>query len=291
MGLGQSLAATAFGKAAFRVACQKTASMMPEEATEAQRRLLSMLDEAPHASDLPDLARALLQPWTTRKPDNEHRQAISNLLINHIGDPRTNPVRWRAIVASMSEHVGGEKALAIVQVLKRWLTETAMREFFRAIARTTDRPDQWKQRQEFWLAYLDAGLVSDAWPALGQRARTRIADIIRESGEQPEYGVMRSGPGASSTIIMGIGDIRIAEWSDNGKCRFWDAQDPGAPKLYQRGYDGNSLRTTVGRADFEQESHVPPSPGWEMKFAGLIFRRTGVQHPTYGVGRARPKSY
>src|SRR3546814_12435176 len=101
-----------------------------------------------------------------------------------------------------------------------------MREFFRAIAKTTDRPDQWAQREKFWMAYLDEGLVSDAWPALGVRARNQIEDLIRLSGERPEYGIIRGGPASSSSIIMQIGDVRISEWSDNGSCRFWSTTDP-----------------------------------------------------------------
>ncbi len=162
-----------------------------------------------------------------------------------------------------------------------------MREFFRAIAKTTDRPDQWAQREKFWMAYLDEGLVSDAWPALGIRARNRIEDLIRRSGERPEYGIIRGGPASSSSIIMQIGDLRISEWSDNGSCRFWSDTDPGAPKLYAKVYDGGKLRTTSGRSDFEYESHVPASPGWEGKFAGIIHRRTSIAHPRFGRGRGR----
>src|SRR3546814_5486575 len=73
-----------------------------------------------------------------------------------------------------------------------------MREFFRAIAKTTDRPDQWKQREAFWIAYLDEGLVTDAWPALGSRAKYQIDSLIRQSGERPEYGQIRGGPSQRS---------------------------------------------------------------------------------------------
>src|SRR5690606_5908497 len=114
-----------------------------------------------------------------------------------------------------------------------------------------------------------------------------IEDIIRQSGERPEFGVMRGGPVSSSTIIMRIGDLRIAEWSDNGSCRFWSDDDPRAPKLYAKLYDGGELRTTYGRDDFEYHSHVAPSPGWEGKFAGVIHRRSGVSHPALGRGRGR----
>src|SRR3546814_5036844 len=104
---------------------------------------------------------------------------------------------------------------------------------------------------------LDEGLVTDAWPALGSRAKYQIDSLIRQSGERPEYGQIRGGPSQSSSIIMQIGDLRISEWSDNGSCRFWSDTDPGAPKLYAKVYDGGKLRTTSGRSDFERsEEHT-----------------------------------
>lgn len=287
IGIGRQLAATKFGRAAFVAACEQIAQLRGARATSAQAGLLRLFDANVQASDLPQLVRALLEPWIADKPDTEHRKVLSAFLVDQIGDPRSAPGRWKHIIVALATAVGTERADKIVQVLRRWLTDVAMREFFRAIAKTTDRPDQWQQRSAFWLAYLDAGLVDEAWPALGQRARYGIEQIIRQSGERPEYGVMHSGPVSSSTIIMKIGDLRIAEWSDNGSCRFWNDTDPDAPKLYAKSYDGGALRTTQGRADFEYYSHVPASPGWEAKFAGVIHRRTNVAHPSFGRGRGR----
>ena len=284
IGLGRQIAATRFGRVAFVAGCSEIAARRGEKAARAQAGLLSLFDAENQASDLPHLVRALLEPWVSDKPATEHRKALSAFLIDQVGDPRMFPKRWESVLSALAKSIGAERAAAIVQVLKRWLTEVAMREFFKAIAKTTDRPDQWKQRSSFWLAYLDAGLVTEAWPALGQRARQGIEDLIRQSGERPEFGVMHRGPVSSSTIIMQIGDLRIAEWSDNGSCRFWSDNDPRAPKLYAKTYDGGELRTTAGRRDYEFHSHVPASPGWENKFAGVIYRRTGVTHPVLGRG-------
>ena len=286
-GLGANLAASGFGQATFAQACLETAKLEPREAEGAQRNLLRLFDKEALAGQLDLVVRALLEPWIKEKPAPEHRKALSELLLDQVGDPRLQRTRWDRIIRSLAETIGAERAREIVQVFKRWLTEVAMREFFRAIAKTTDRPDQWAQREKFWMAYLDEGLVSDAWPALGIRARNRIEEIIRQSGERPEYGIIRGGPASSSSIIMQIGDLRISEWSDNGSCRFWSDSDPSAPELYKKFYAGDGLRTTSGRADFEYESHVPASPGWEGKFAGIIHRRTSISHPRFGRGRGR----
>jgi hypothetical protein len=286
-GLGANLAASAFGQATFARFCVTTAELPPTEAVSAQRSLLGLFDKEALAGQIEFVVRALLEPWVKEKPEPEHRKAISEFLLDQVGDPRLQRARWDRIVRSLAESIGEERAQTVTQVFKRWLTEVAMREFFRAIAKTTDRPDQWVQREKFWMAYLDAGLVSDAWPALGVRARNQIEDLIRQSGERPEYGVIRGGPTSSSSIIIQIGDLRIAEWSDNGSCRFWSDSDPNAPKPYAKIYDGGKLRTTVGRTDFEYQSHVPASPGWEGKFAGIIHRRTSILHPLLGRGRGR----
>ena len=286
-GLGANLSASAYGQVTFSAACIATANLKAAKAVTPQQNLLHMFDRNELAGQLHVVVRALLEPWIETKPAAEHRKAISEFLLDQVGDPRLQKSRWDGIVKSLAQSLGEERAVQIVQVFKRWLTDVAMREFFRAIAKTTDRPDQWAQRERFWLAYLDDGLVTDAWPALGVRARNQIEDIIRQSGERPEFGIIRGGPSSSSSIIMQIGDLRIAEWSDNGSCRFWSDSDPKAPRLFAKIYDGGRLRTTTGRNDFEFESHVPQSPGWEGKFAGIIHRRTSIGHPELGRGRGR----
>lgn len=286
-GLGSRLAATNYGRRTFAAACDQVAEFAGSQAEQGQRRLLSLFDTSEQSSDVHELARALLQPWVASKPDTEHRKMISAFLVDQLGDPRVDrQQRWKHIVDALAPKLGAERARSIVQVLKRWLTEVAMREFFKAIAKTTDRPDQWRQRSAFWLAYLDNDLVEDAWPALGVRAKGEINDIIRATGERSEYGIIQAGPPSSSSLIMKIGDLRIAEWSDNGSCRFWSENDARAPKPYLKTYDGRALRTTAGRSDFEYLAHSP-SPGWESKFAGVIHRRTGIAHPILGKGRGR----
>lgn len=284
IGLGANLAASGFGQATFAETCVATAQLPSSNAVRAQRNLLRLFDKEALAGQLDLVVRALLEPWVREKPEPEHRKAISEFLLDQVGDPRLQRPRWDRIVRSLAETIGEERALTITQVFKRWLTEVAMREFFRAIAKTTDRPDQWAQREKFWLAYLEADLVSDAWPALGLRAQYQIENVIRQSGERPEFGVINGGTSASSSLIMQIGDVRISEWSDNGSCRFWDARDPAAPPLYKKKYDPTVLRTTHGRSDFEFHRHAPASPGWESKFAGIIYRRTSILHPRFGKG-------
>ena len=146
VGLGANLAASGFGQATFARFCVATAELPPSKAVPAQRSLLRLFDREALAGQIELVVRALLEPWVKEKPEPEHRKAISEFLLDQVGDPRLQRPRWDRIVRSLAESIGEERALTVTQVFKRWLTEVAMREFFRAIAKTTDRPDQWAQR-------------------------------------------------------------------------------------------------------------------------------------------------
>lgn len=284
-GLGASPFATRLGQLAFSAACLKIASKRGEAAAASQKNLLELLTREEQFDDAANIVRALLEPWIDDSPAPAHRQAITAFLLDRVADPRLFPrkQKWTPIRAHISGEAGPDRADQIISVLRRWLTEVAMRTFFRAIAETTDRRDQWKQRQQFWLAYLDAGVVSDAWPALGPRAKNQIRSVARSQGERLDHGETQNGPPSSSSLIMDIGDLRIAEWSDNGMCRFWSASNKDAPELYKSYYDNGVLRTTAGKRDFEALRHDAGGM-WAFRFAALVYARTGVAHPKYGRG-------
>ncbi|MEE4209822.1 MAG: EH signature domain-containing protein, partial [Parvularcula sp.] len=90
-------------------------------------------------------------------------------------------------------------------------------------------------------------------------------------------------PQASSSLIMRIGDLLIAEWSDNGRCRFWAASSESAPTPYKRHYDNGLLRTMRGGQGFQALMH-DAGGNWRYRFARLIYSRTGIEHPAHGRG-------
>lgn len=282
-GLGGSPFATRIGQTAFSVACANIARMDGQDAQGPQSNLLDLLEVEEQFHDISAVARALLEPWIAVRPDEEHRKRIAGFLVDAIGDPRLNPAKWDGIKTRLRETCGPDQATAIIDVLRRWLTEAAMRIFFKAIAKTTDRRDQWRTREEFWLAYLDTGLNIEAWPALGPRAKDQIRMVARAEGERLEHGVTTNGPQASSALIMRFGDLLIAEWSDNGRCRFWPASSGSAPKPYSWHYNNGLLRTMHGGQGFEALMH-DAGGNWRYRFAGLIYRRTGIEHPQHGGG-------
>ncbi len=277
--------ATAFGECAFDEACNAVAGMSPGVATTGQQRLLGMFggQEEDAVSCSPLLVRALLKPWIEMRPDTDHRRAVTEFLLRHAGDPRTDSTRWPGYIRGMAEKDGEDEAQRTAGVLKSWLTEVAMREFFRAIMETTDRKDQWKQRQDFWLGYLDDGYVTDAWFALGTRAKSEIHRIIEKSGEKVDFATLdtRGGADAShSSLIMTLGSMRIAEWSHNGACRFWARDHSRAPALYEPRYRASRLRAMSDGGNFDHISHTS---NWQSKFAKYIYRQTNIRHPKHGT--------
>lgn len=86
-GLGTNLTASGFGQATFAQVCWTTAELAAEKATPAQRSLLKMFDREELAGQIELVVRALLEPWVSVKPEPEHRKAISEFLLNQVGDP------------------------------------------------------------------------------------------------------------------------------------------------------------------------------------------------------------
>lgn len=283
IGLGDSLYATQFGHAVFIASCHVIAKKTGKEAIDAQEKLLYLLDGDGKSTAQTALVQALLQPWIKEKPPKKLRKDISALLLDIIGDPRIQRARWEAIKREIANDKGHDLADQIVQAFIRWLTDVSMREFFRAISVTTDRKDQWKQRERFWLAYLDAGHILDAWPVLGDRAERQINQIIRESGERSDYAKKGDGNKTSSAIIMRIADLYIVEWSDNGACRIWHDGDKNRPELYRKKYYDEKLRAMRGGNGFNNFRH-DESGAWKSKIARHIYTYTNIKHPEHGIG-------
>ena len=246
--------------------------------------MIALFESFPATKELnAALAYALLAPWTRESCTDAHQQLISGLLVRRSGDPRLELGRWKALrldVLEMFPSADVDKAFA---VLRRWLVRATVREFFSVVAKTVERRDQWKERTDFWLAYLDEGMITDAWFAFGSQAE-RLAQKFLEDRAML-YATLEGGgaTSAQSALIFSIGDVRIAEWSDNGSCRFWRSVDLKAPALYSPRYSRTSLRAMAAGDGFRAIPHNPPN-GWQPKFARQVYHSAGVRHPKHGVG-------
>lgn len=226
-----------------------------------------------------EVGRGLLGAWLGGgpPPDAVLRDRVRDLLLRHLGDPRTRPANWMPV---------GEDATAL---MRRWLAEVSLDAFFALIdAHALDH--QWRHRKAFWSAYLDRGAIADAWLALGKQVRAEartLKDLRGAYGRLEGSGVA----GNQSVLLMRIGRLVLCEWSHNGKLRAWPADWANAPALHRSEYWGPDLRKAQGLA-------FPPNPSngkggaadgfglahhgaadglWQGSAAELIARQTGVR--------------
>ncbi|WP_311266810.1 EH signature domain-containing protein [Sphingobium sp. WCS2017Hpa-17] len=289
-GLDGDLAHGGYVADAIENACEQAGRARGERAQEMGTRLIALFDRLAIGGMEALLAWALLAPWSSAAPAADYKDQISRLLIARIGDPRLAAAKWSAIEQKIADWQSSYVSGSITGRLRFWLAERNVRAFFSIVRKTTDRQDQWDAREAFWLGYIEVSAISDAWFAFGRRAEQLAGHLARD--ERVQYGLVSGGADPShSALILSIGDLRIAEWSHNGSCRFWPdatARHPDkrlskyvAPPLYQDRYDGNLLRTTVGPAGFQ---YVPHMSMWEWRFSSIIYRHTGIRHPVYGAG-------
>ena len=265
-------------------ACLEAAKAAEGGAEAVGTALIAVFDDLQIAGYGGLFAYALLAPWADANPTKEYQRKIGRILTDRIGDPRVHQAPWAALAAECRDrHRINLEPLAAQ--LRRWLTEATFRAFFKIVRATTDREDQWNERETFWLGYLDTGVVQDAWFAFGRQAEARAATLAHD--EDVLYSRIEGG-GADPThsaMIMSIGDLRIAEWSHNGGCRFWDNLDPRAPVLYRKQYFGLALRAMNGGRGYESRfANISHMSNWQYRFAGHIFSLAGVPHPKFGEG-------
>jgi hypothetical protein len=280
-GLDGELSESAFVADALEHACERVGTADGDDAEALGQRLIALFEQLNVGALDAMLVYALLNPWLDRNPSEAYRDTIARLLGARIGDPRTSEPRWAALLEDLRECMPGIDAEEMLAVLRRWLVHTTVREFFKIVGRATDDPVQWAAREKFWLGYLDANLITDAWFAFGQRAEALARTFDEQSSV--DYGsIVGSGADPShSSLIVTIGDLRIAEWSHNGAARFWSVSDRQAPALYKSQYFGVALRAMNGGSGFEYIAH---QGRWQVKFARKIFRGTGITHPFYKDG-------
>lgn len=285
-GLDGELATGSFVRQAVCAACITVASQAGAQAVAHGQRLIALASMMQGADGVDEvLALALLAPWLNLPPPEKYQQQVTAFLTNRIGDPRRDSDgKWQALAAKLRAADIDTPADEIFSLLRRWLVQATVREFFAIVTKTTDRRDQWKERTAFWLGYLDTGNISDAWFAFGSQAENEAERFI--SDQSMAFGRIE-GQGATpnqSALLMTIGDMRIAEWSDNGSCRFWpDSDDHGkAPQMYQTTYYALVLRSMDAESGYEPIAHMGTT--WQNRIAKRIFDRTGIEHPKYGQG-------
>ena len=272
--LTDTLAQSAFVERSFVLACDMTRSNEPDET-----RLFRLLDWAEDPGSTGQLrerfpkqttalAAAVLDPWadTTVNPGAELEVRIKNLMLGSLGDPRFPQAsgRWVTIPTARD-------------VIKRWLNRVALTQFFEIVSRsmdTTEEKRMWRSRRRFWNAYLE--YIEDAWVVFHTRgtALAKQAALASEDESFRQHGRFSTG-GIAPThacLLIKIGDLILAEWSHNGKCRSWPYDDDSTPKLYQENYPVGKLKD----GEWEQIHHGDKYGSWQNRVAQHIRHETGA---------------
>lgn len=213
------------------------------------------------------VANALLLPHRDREVEKNIKDRTLDFLVSleGLGDPRTRSGNWVGIPQARD-------------VAINWLTELALRQFLDVVAAVNPNVN-WPYRRRFWEAMHKSGAISGAWVVLDSEG---TKEAHRRFGRNVPFG--RFGYGSSgvqaghAVLLLRIGSGMCAEWSFDGKCRFWaDAQRKGAPELYKPQYDADELRTGNRYAPVEEIVHIPHQGqnAWQHKAARRISSMTG----------------
>lgn len=242
---------------------------------EVGRRLIKLLKSDRFIELRGLIVFSLLLPWTEHRASTRYKSELTSALVTY-GDPREGGPEWDSIKTRAKAYFSEEEIEAGLRTLSRWLGEASVREFFAIIRQSAGNTEHWRSREKFWSSYLDADLIDGAWFALGPIAQA----IVKTSPHLKKGKFARLERGSASneqsTLIMEIGGATIAEWSDNGACRFWQQSDPNAPVLYKSKYQSTKLRTTHGGDGFTYIAHQGQ---WQIKFARQIRQMTGIGKP------------
>lgn len=217
--------------------------------------------EGPRFGQGKALAEALLLPFAQGSGPTDLIDRIKTFLVQHLGDPRFVSQTWQSV---------NEQAR---NVILSWLVKAALEDFFEILSATAD--EIWEYRRDFWSAYLNQGYIQEAWVILGTNASTRARHNFHSG---VTHARLAGASANQSVLLMRIGELTIAEWSHNGKCRIWNQgvrpdRRVGAPQLYLREYHAEDLRIA---ADFEQVHGGSNRGTWQRKVHDYIRGRTNI---------------
>jgi hypothetical protein len=207
-----------------------------------------------------ELADTLLKPWQSVAPSEKLKRSIIDFLRGHVGDPRIQEANWAQMRSA-------------AEIMKRWLTEQALQQFFDIVDQIAYKK-QWKYRKAFWSAWHRQGLIGDAWVVFGPNGADRARQAF---GNHTGFGVLVPGGGKQydaghAVLLMRIGRALVADWSHNGKCYIWAANDTNQPTLYRRTYNTSEIQNTRR----EGISHVAPEHyTWQRKVAEVLLHLVG----------------
>jgi hypothetical protein len=115
-----------------------------------------------------------------------------------------------------------------------------LRQFFEVVDRVA-KPEQWDYRHAFWNAIYRKGYITDAWVVFDVHGEREAKRLFRHTINFARFdNAVQRG---SAVLLLRIGSLVVAEWSQNGKCRIWDgSKGERGPKLYKQSYNVSEVR-------------------------------------------------
>jgi len=207
----------------------------------------------------------LLEPWENRKIRKKIRKIIMDKMIALFKDPRMNLNEWHGVSSTA------------MLVMNQWLTKDSLEQFFSIVDETAD-VDQWEYRRTFWMAYLKEEYITEAWVAFAEDGFNLAKDTFKHKNYA---SLMGSGVQANhAVLIMKVGNLTIADWSHNGKCRIWNEDNPSAPTLYKNKYNRSGLVDNSDMLDVTLlgvAHHGGDRGNWQGKVSSYIYNQTGIR--------------
>lgn len=218
------------------------------------------------------IIEALLAPWVKggTSIEDDVRKSVQEWLLAQFHDPRLpvhNRDGWRGVSDEYKK------------VMFRWLTGASLDQFFEIIDQVAQE-SQWKYRKAFWKAYYDSGVLPEAWVAFGSDAKYYAEKSF--GNKLSAGGLNNVADRKHSVLIVRIGDLMLADWSHNGKCRAWKIDDPSCPELYKMEYSGVALKApSMKIVETYKDGGITHNPsetyGWQNKLADFIYDQTGIR--------------
>ena len=161
-------------------------------------------------------------------PDSDLVKKVVELVSNNFPDPILGRADWPTI----SEELGGEpRRDQCIDIVRRWNVFRSIDLFFKVIGETIEsskHKHQFPRRKQFWMGYFQQNAVTDAWILLGRKASQHMKHLKLENPEELaslRYGTLDGASLEQSALLLRVGNLIILEWSHDGACRVWRAND------------------------------------------------------------------
>ncbi len=216
------------------------------------------------------IATGLLTPFKNTAPPSNDLRVLKKFLRKWYRHPRTpdGKIRWRGV----GQDIQG--------IYLRWLVGDTLSAFFSLIGGKAD-DKHWKYREAFWMAFYNAGHITDACFVLGDLAKRDVSKYpeMRKAPLADLYG----GQAGHSVLLFRVGNLIVGEWSHSGSCRIWRGSNENAPKLHlygrRRYYTRKKLlqrEIPTGGADHVIRHDGSPTGSWQRKIAYILSARAGA---------------